>query len=185
MPQSLNPGQQFLPRDRRRQGAGVLVAHAAFAVNQKTFGYAVNAQVNADPARQIKRRRAVGRTAVRGQPAPGALAGEREFPLRGKAAGIHIAVAAHFLVIEADDGKLTAQVNQQRMLHAAGQAPRRPDVEQPHFAAHLRGDKIALALLHARKAKIGQRTVDQRRRQGAALVAQAKGQQRRQGEKEQ
>ncbi len=73
------------------------------------------------------------------QPGVGALTGQDQLVAGGEFLDVGFAVAAHFLVVEADDGQaaLPGEGHQQRMLGAARDAPRGPHVEQPHLAAHV------------------------------------------------
>ena len=67
------------------------------------------------------------------------------------------------LVVEADDGHdvRLRELDQQRVLDAARHAPRRPDVEQPHLALHVRRSRACLpGLVQLRERERGRGLAD-------------------------
>src|SRR5215467_1041054 len=110
--------QQGVLHDLRCEGADALVANHALLVDQVGLGHAVDAVVDADTAVEVEDRDLVG-VAHALQP------GE--------------SVRALVLVVESVDGHGAArgEIEQHRVLLAARDAPRRPDVEHPDLAQHV------------------------------------------------
>src|SRR6187401_534016 len=112
--QGLDLRREHIGRDR----ADVLVADHAVLVDDEGLGHAVDAEVDADAALDVVERRVV-RIAEAREPAVGVL--------------------ALVLVVEAVERHdlLLRELDEERMLLAAGDAPGGPDVEDPDLAAHV------------------------------------------------
>src|SRR5712691_11846335 len=125
--------------------ADALVADHAALVDDVGLRHAVYAVIHADPAVEIEGRQPV-RVAEALQPA------ER--------------IVARVLVIESIQrcrGALR-ELDQHRMLVAAGDAPRSPYVEDPHPALQVLLGKRLVGLLQHRQLEVRRRLADQRRR---------------------
>src|SRR2546427_3359903 len=143
--------------------ADALVADHAALVDDVGLRHAVHAVVDADPAVEIEGRQPV-RVAEALQPA------ER--------------IVARVLVIEPVQrcrGALR-ELDQHRMLVAAGDAPRSPYVEDPHPALQVLLGKRLVGLLQHRQLEVRRRLADQRRRDFPRVKPQAHSQQNDQGE---
>src|SRR6188508_2150733 len=137
-----------------RQRADVLQADDAVLVDDEGLGHAVDAEVDADPALDVVERGVV-RIAEAGQPAGGVL--------------------ALVLVVEAVERHhlLLRELDQQRMLLAAGDAPRGPDVEHPDLAAHVVESDRPAGVVEPRQGELRRRLVDQGRGHLARIELQA------------
>src|SRR6267143_1318224 len=126
------------------QRADELVADHAALVDDVGLRHAVHAVVDADPAVEIEGREPV-RVAKALQPA------ER--------------IVALVLVIQPVNRHRAAlrEFDQDRMLVAAGDAPRRPHVEDPHLALQIPLGKSLVGLLQHRQLEVRRRLADQRR----------------------
>src|SRR5664279_5053778 len=104
--------------DLGRERADVLHADDAVAVDDEGLRHAVHAEIDADPSLVVEERGVV-RVAEAGQPAVG--------------------VEPRVLVVEAIDrhGALLGELDEHRVLLAAGDAPRGPDVEDEGLAAQV------------------------------------------------
>src|SRR5450755_25629 len=109
------------------QGPDLLVANDARSVDDKRFRHAVNAVVDADASVLVDDGRRIGIAILR---KPGA------------------SVVRLVLVVETVDGNeiRLRELQQQGMLLAARDAPRRPHVEKPYLALELRGGKRLVAV---------------------------------------
>src|ERR1700694_1362768 len=135
---------ELLFHELARDRADALVADHAALVDDVGFRHAVHAVVDADPAVEVERREPV-RVAEALQP--------RE------------CVIALVLVVEPDQRCRTAlrELDQHRMLVAAGDAPRGPYVEDPHLALQILLGKRLVGLLQHRQLEVRRRLADQRR----------------------
>src|SRR5215831_7295590 len=111
--------QDLLLQRFDRERSDLLVTNYALPVDDEGFRNAIHSIVDADAAVAIDDRRRV-RIAVLREPG--------------------LACAGIVLVLETVDryGLGRSELHEQRMLLAAGHAPRRPDVEQPHLASEVR-----------------------------------------------
>src|SRR5262245_35859380 len=136
--------QQRVLHDFRGEGPDALVADDALLVDQVGLGHAVDAVVDADASFEIEYRDLVG-IAHALQP------GE--------------AVLALVLVVEAVDRHCAArrEVEQHRVLLAAGDAPRRPHVEHPDLAEHVALAELLAGLVQLRQLEVRRGLADERR----------------------
>src|SRR6266480_1381922 len=142
--------------------ADALVADHAALVDDVGLRHAVHTVVDADPAVEIEGREPV-RVAKALQPAK--------------------RIVALVLVIEPVQrcrGALR-ELDQHRMLVAAGDAPRGPHVEDPHLALQILLGKPLVGLLQDRQLEVRRRLADQRRGNLARIEPQTDRKQRHQG----
>src|SRR6185295_7864449 len=90
-----------------------------------------------------------------------------------------LAVFRLVLVVQADDGNDAAlrQLDEERVLVAAGYAPRGPYVQQPHLALHVLLREREIGLIELRELERRRRLVDERRRHLAGVQRQPDGKQ--------
>ena len=168
----------------RADRSGVLHADDAGLVDDVGFRHAIDAVVDADAAVEVHHGQLV-RVAVLAEPGVGALEGEFFLFLGAHLAHVEAAVAAHFLVVEADQRHvdLLREVDEDRVLGAAGNAPRGPDVEQPDLALHVLGAERLVRRRQDGQVEGRGRLADQRRRHVARVEAEADGEQGDEGGK--
>src|SRR5262245_2041209 len=136
--------QDLLLERIARHGPDVLLADRAGLVDHESLWHAVNAVFDADAPVRVGHRQQVG-VAETAQP--------------------RLGFVGLVLVVEADDrhGLGARQLGEQRMLVATGNAPRRPDVEQPHLAQHVLARELLLRRVELREAERRRGLADQRR----------------------
>src|SRR2546426_9435378 len=159
----IQQGDELVAHQLAGDRADALVADHAALVDDVGLRHAVHAVVDADPAVEIEGRQPV-RIAEALQPA------ER--------------IVGLVLVIEPVQRRRGAlrELDQHRMLVAAGDAPRGPYVEDPHPALQVLLGKRLVGLLQHRQLEVRRRLADQRRRDFPRVKPQAHSQQNDQGE---
>src|SRR5712691_4438095 len=158
----IQQGGELVAHQLAGDRADALVADHAALVDDVGLRHAVYAVVDADPAVEIEGREPV-RVAKALQPA------ER--------------IVALILVIQPVQrcrGALR-ELDQHRMLVAAGDAPRGPYVEDPHLALQIPLGKSLVGLLQHRQLEVRRRLADQRRGNFPRIEPQAERQQHDQG----
>src|SRR5438445_5944716 len=155
----IQQGNQLLAHQFAGDRADALVTDHAALVDDVGLRHAVYAVVDADPAVEIEGRQPV-RIAEALQPA------ER--------------IVGLVLVIEPVQRCRAAlrERDEYRMLVAAGNAPRRPHVENPHLALQIFLGKRLVGLLQHRQLEVRRRLADQRRGHLARIEPQADRKQR-------
>src|SRR5712664_3955140 len=157
----IQQGDELVAHQFAGDRADALVADHAALVDDVGLRHAVHAVVHDDPAVEIEGRQPV-RVAKALQPA------ER--------------IVARVLVIEPIQRRRAAlrELDQHRMLVAAGDAPRGPYVEDPHPALQVLLGERLVGLLQHRQLEVRRRLADQRRGNLARIEPQADGEQRHQ-----
>ena len=142
----------------------MLEAHHTGLVDDKGFGHAINAVVNAHAAIGIHQRGSVGVAHLRQQTRGG---------------------AALVFVVQAVKRRQFApcQLHQKWVLLTTRHTPRGPDIEHPHLAAQVFGLERAASVIQLAQRKGGRRSADERRRHFAGVQVQAFEQKRSQGQK--
>src|SRR2546422_4307677 len=140
----LHQGQHLVPDDLRGERADALVADHAALVDHVGLGHAVDSIVDADLAFDVVDRELIG-IAHAFQPRQ--------------------AVFALVLVVQPVKRDRTAlrEVEQHRMLLAAGDAPGGPDIEHPDAADHVLFREGLRRLVELRQFEMGRGLADQRR----------------------
>src|SRR5712692_8143371 len=150
----IQQGDELVAHQLAGDRTDALVADHAALVDDVGLRHAVHAVVDANPAVEIQGREPVW-VAEAFQPA------ER--------------IVALVLVIEPVQRCRAAlrEFDQHRMLVAAGDAPRRPHVEDPHLALQILLGKSLVGLLQHRQLEVRRRLADQRRGNLARIEPQA------------
>src|SRR5262249_33747 len=150
--------QQGVLHDLRGEGADALVADHALLVDQVGLGNAVDAVVDADQAVEVE---------------------DRDFVRVAPALQAREAVLALVRVIEPVYRHVAAfrEVEQHRVLLAATDAPRCPDVQHPHFAEHIALAEGLVGLVQAGQLEVGRGLAYERRGHLARVELEADAQQ--------
>src|SRR6266496_1853355 len=140
----LHQRQQLFPDDLRRERADAFVADDAELVDHVGLGNAVDAVVDADLAFEVVDRKLIG-IAHALQPRQ--------------------AVFALVLVVEAVERHRAAfgEIEQDRVLLAAGHAPRCPHVEDPDFPEHVLFSECLCGFAQLEQLEVGRGLADERR----------------------